>query len=212
MDINLPNMDFDLNQVSFVTPPSLNITNSSSDNVSSSINNRFHSPIVESVFRDDAEMLHSDLIGIEECNEARTYNRSYSNETGLPYTRVPNTLINTYAEPTNSQYKHSNTIATTKDTDKTNKIIFTEEYVSSGNEETNPLSSFSNKYQSLCVFSKRNNQMQVSFEFGSITDIEHTTEVDMMRYIKSQNIFMMVIIHLKQPVMYFTMAIESGAF
>ena len=162
MDINLPNMDFDLNQVSLVTPSSLNITNSSSENVSNSMNNRFHSTIVGSVFQDDAEKLHSDLIGIEECNETRTYNRSYSNETGLPYVRLPNTLTNTYEEPANSQYKHSNTIATTTDSDKTNKIIFPEEYVSSGNEETNPLSSFSNKYPSLCAFSKRNNQMQVS--------------------------------------------------
>ena len=162
MEFNFPNMDFDLNQVSLATPSSLNITNGGTENVSNSTNHRFPSPIVESVFHDDAEKLHSDLIGIEECNETRTYNRSYSNETGLPYTRLPNTLTNTYAEPVNPQFNRSNTIAATTNSDNTNKIIFPEEYMSSGNEETNPLSSFSNKYPSLCAFSKRSNQMQVS--------------------------------------------------
>ena len=95
MEFNFPNMDFDLNQVSLVTPSSLNITNSS-ENVSNSMNNRFHSTIVGSVFQDDAEKLHSDLIGIEEGNETRTYNRSYSNEKCLPYTNLPNTLENNY--------------------------------------------------------------------------------------------------------------------
>ena len=64
-------MDFDLSKVSVNTPSLFNLSKrSSSDNgKSNAIESRFDSTIVGSVYHDNAEKLHSDLIGIEEGDE-----------------------------------------------------------------------------------------------------------------------------------------------
>ena len=60
-------MDFDLGQVSVNAPSLFNLSKRSSTGEGSNpIESRFESAIVGSVYHDNAEKLHSDLIGIEE--------------------------------------------------------------------------------------------------------------------------------------------------
>ena len=87
-------MDFDLNQVSVNAPSLFNLPSQNSsddDRKNNSITTRFDQTIVGSVFHDNAEKLHSDLIGIEEERTA-----DEGNDKHILYN--PNEMFPSYAK------------------------------------------------------------------------------------------------------------------
>ena len=103
-------MDFDLNQVSVNAPNLFNLSNQNSsdeDRKNNSITTRFDQTIVGSVFHDNAEKLHSDLIGID---EERTQDEG--NDKHILYN--PNEMFQSYAKH-QQQTQQQHIIPTYKD-------------------------------------------------------------------------------------------------
>ena len=106
-------MDFDLGKVSVDTPSLFNLSkrSSSDDGKSNAIESRFDSTIVGSVYHDNAEKLHSDLIGIEEGDEIDEKHVQHNPTDTFPsYAREqqPNTHIDSYKDCTSSNAAHDN--------------------------------------------------------------------------------------------------------
>ena len=106
-------MDFDLSKVSVNTPSLFNLSkrSSSDDGKSDAIENRFDSTIVGSVYRDNAEKLHSDLIGIEEGDEIDDKHVQHNPTDTFPSYAIQqpqNTNINTYKDSTTSNTAQDN--------------------------------------------------------------------------------------------------------
>ena len=110
-------MDFDLNQVSVNAPSLFNLPkqhSSGDDGKSNSLSTRLDHTIVGSVFHDNAEKLHSDLIGIDEeiaMSEGNDKNILYNPSDTLPplYAKQQ---VQQHIIPTYKDLKTSSNIAT----------------------------------------------------------------------------------------------------
>ena len=158
-------MDFDLNQVSLVTPSSLNLSKRNSNNGNNATESRFDSTVVGSVYHDNAQKLHSDLIGIEEIDEMDDKNISHNpNGTSLSYTKQQQTHIGTCKDSMNSYKAHNNIIASAGMYDTTKAHICFDDNVSSRKKDINSLQTLSNIHQPFNAFPNKHNEGQVSPE------------------------------------------------
>ena len=158
-------MDFDLNQVSLVTPPSLNLSKRNSANGINVTDTRFDSSTVGSVYHDDAEKLHSDLIGIEETDEMCDKIISHNScGTSLSYTKQQHAHINTSKESTNSCKAHNNIIPSEGKCDSSKEHNYLERNGACEQNDMNSLQTLSNTQQPLFkAISIKQNEKQVSF-------------------------------------------------
>ena len=110
-------MDFDLNQVSVNAPSLFNLpkqNSSGDDRKSNSLTTRLDHSVVDSVFHDNAEKLHSDLIGIDEeiaMSEGNDQNILYDPSNTLP-SLYAKQQVQQHIIPTYKDLKTSSNIAT----------------------------------------------------------------------------------------------------
>ena len=124
-------MDFDLSQVSDNAPTLFNSSSRNSSDGNRISDNRFDSTnIVGSVYHDNAEKLHSDLIGIEEeaiTDEMDDKNGQHTSDeiTFSSYVKQHKSLISTTKDPT-SLHNNYDIIGLSKDFIAKENIFFDE--------------------------------------------------------------------------------------